>query len=150
MRKAKDVAQEALTRTQQPAEQPSSAEGAALSEQQIARVFVRMQSAYGHLWTSRFGDGRVLEAAKREWALRLGRFDLETIGRALDLCATAYPDRPPTLGQMVGLCRQYPAPYHRPVADLPALPAPPADRTKGRAALADALALVGVRRASHA
>lgn len=94
----------------------------------IDRVFVRLNSIYGPLWSSHYATEALLAAAKAEWRLTLGARTLGQIKLAFTACLTAHPDYPPTLGQFDALCRQrsgpwlgasMPAHYHR-----PALPGP--------------------------
>lgn len=89
----------------------------------VEQLFVRMQSIYGHLWSSRFPTAQMLAAAKNEWGAALYGLHIDRINRALDICATrqVYPT-PPTLPQFGALCQPQLAPYHKPAPK--ALPAP--------------------------
>lgn len=109
----------ALTATQtrirdgQSLEQPCSQRDAAgrsthrTSDKLIDRLFVRVNSNYGHLWSSRFQSHDMLAAAKAEWAIALGRFSAEEIGAGIERCFVKY-DKPPSMTEFVKCCSPSP------------------------------------------
>lgn len=101
-----------------------------LEDRLVQQLFVRMQSTYGHLWSSRFGSAELFAAAKAEWARALGRYDAMVVSRAVEGCQQQY-DKPPTLPEFLRLCRPVPE-AHRAYR---ALPAPLADPQVVRAGL---------------
>lgn len=109
-----------------------------VSNARISELFVRMNSIYGHLWSSRFPDARLLQAAKAEWAMALSKRDGEAIRRAVLVCQQQY-DMPPTLPQFARLCR--------PLCDahrmFKALPRPAPDRAVASAGMARIKQLLG-------
>lgn len=86
----------------------------------VSQLFVRMQSIYGHLWSSRFASAQMLEAAKIEWGVSLARHDVAAVWRAVEACKGEF-DKPPTLPEFLRLCRPVPD-AHRPYLALPCLP----------------------------
>jgi len=75
-----------------------------LTEKQIDRLFVRLGVTYGHIWWSQFPSDDFLNAAKKEWAITLGKFSNERLGKALKAAKDKY-DLPPSLPQFVMLCK---------------------------------------------
>lgn len=82
-------------------------------ERVIDRLFVRMNSNYGHLWASRFQSDAMLAAAKQEWALGLAEFTVEQIGRGIERCFEEY-SLTPTMTQFRECCRPDPAEFGLP------------------------------------
>lgn len=70
----------------------------------IDRLFVRMNSNYGNLWSSRYRSANMLEAAKKEWLFDLRQFKQDCIARALILCKSVHTSSPPTLPEFSLLC----------------------------------------------
>lgn len=138
MKAISDVASQAQRSLQQAAPARSTRSHRSEPQQLDAtltnQLFVRMQSIYGHLWSSRFANAQMLAAAKAEWATALYGCHVNDINRAIEACKREY-DKPPTLPEFLKLCRpEAMAPYHRP--GPPALPAP-RNREVGLAALAE-------------
>jgi hypothetical protein len=79
----------------------------------VDRLFVRLNSIYGHLWSSRFPDANMLAAAKAEWGMDLAKCTPEQLGRALEACKQQY-DTPPSLPQFSRLCGLSTPPSHKP------------------------------------
>jgi hypothetical protein len=96
------------------------------------RVFARMQSIYGHLWSGQFKSSELLECAKREWTLSLEGINPKEIGRAIELMKVE-SRMPPTLPAFLELCaRSNTIAAHKPFT---ALPRPTSNRDVARAAL---------------
>lgn len=95
-----------------------------MDDQLVDRIFVRLGSIYGHLWSSRFRSEQILKATKAEWAMDLYGLHVNDIARGLEEMKRAYPDHPPTLPQFKALCSPVAAPYHRRNEEALALPAP--------------------------
>ena len=70
----------------------------------IDRIFVRMTSNYGHLWSSRFPSTDMLNAAKAEWSLALDEFSLDEIKQGIEQCFELY-GKPPSMTEFVRCCR---------------------------------------------
>lgn len=82
-------------------------------------MFFKLGGVYGSAWTRQYEDEKALACATTEWSEALAHFDFATIKRAFEY-ARANVERPPTLPQFVGLCRQ----FRRTGAHQLALPAP--------------------------
>jgi len=93
----------------------------------IDRLFVLMQSNYGHLWSSRFGDEKILNAAKADWALSLHPWPERSVLSAMDRCKRLYR-KPPTLTEFMDMLRT-----ERVHDEYKALPRPPCDKGKAKA-----------------
>ncbi len=109
-----------------------------LTEKQVDRLFVRLGVTYGHIWWSQFPSDDFLLAAKREWALTLGRFSSKRLAHALKTTKDRYP-LPPSLPQFAALCKAKLNRSHE-AYRLPALPK--CDPSIARAHIARAKATV--------
>jgi len=72
-----------------------------------AQLFVRMQSNYGHKWSSLFkGDveNRMLNAAKAEWRFELRSFSEPQILAAFEIMKKHHTSFPPTLPEFRRIC----------------------------------------------
>ncbi|RUR14285.1 Vir protein [Legionella sp. km772] len=67
-------------------------------------MFTRFAVFYGHLWRSQFKNDGFLEFAKKEWLDGLGQFDDAILDKAILECRD-HCDMPPTLPQMITMCR---------------------------------------------
>lgn len=76
-----------------------------LTDKVISQLFIRMQSNYGHLWTSRWPDNNTFTAAKAEWSNALSCFNTESLSIAIRLCLKRFP-MPPSLPEFYLLCRE--------------------------------------------
>ena len=74
------------------------------SKKRIENLFTRFAVFYGHLWRSQFKSDGFLEFAKKEWLEGLSQFSDETLNQVILDCRD-HCDMPPTLPQMIGLCR---------------------------------------------
>jgi hypothetical protein len=74
------------------------------SKQRIENLFTRFAGYYGHVWRSQFKSEGFLEFAKKEWQDGLKPFSEDTLNQAILTCRDFY-ELPPTLPQMIGLCR---------------------------------------------
>lgn len=72
----------------------------------IDLLFSKFAAFYGHVWRSQFKDDVFLKFAKKEWQEGLMKFTEETINKAINTCREQ-SDMPPTLPQMIGLCRNH-------------------------------------------
>ena len=89
------------------------------------RLFVRLNSIYGHQWSRRFETPELLEAALREWGKKLNQIDVSLIGEAIEICPGVHKQFPPSLGQFMDLVKSC-----RPVEITKALPKPKTDPKK--------------------
>jgi len=83
---------------------PQQAKVMPLTEKMIDRFFVRFNSIYGHLWSSRYQSLDLLKAAKAEWARDLGAYSVAQISKAIEDCKRAYK-KPPTLPEFLEFLR---------------------------------------------
>ncbi|HAT1711061.1 TPA: Vir protein [Legionella pneumophila] len=67
-------------------------------------MFTRFAVFYGHLWRSQFKSDGFLEFAKKEWSEGLKQVSDEILIQAILACRD-HCDMPPSLPQMIGLCR---------------------------------------------
>ena len=74
------------------------------SKKRIENLFTRFAVFYGHLWRSQFKSDGFLEFAKKEWLDGLSQFSDDILNQVILDCRDHY-DMPPTLPQMIGLCR---------------------------------------------
>lgn len=70
----------------------------------IENLFTRFAVFYGHIWRSQFKNEGFLEFAKKEWGEGLRKFNDELLDQAILACRD-YFDMPPSLAQMIGICR---------------------------------------------
>ena len=104
-----------------------------LDDEWVGKLFLILQTRYGHKWLSAYPPGRTLDIALGEWALGLAGFSADEIKHGLDSWDCEWP---PTLPQFREVCRPKPTPAaHRDHPHRKALPAP-ANRDVGNAALA--------------
>lgn len=68
-------------------------------------MFSRFAAFYGHLWRSQFKSEDFLEFAKNEWLEALNGFDSDILLKAIVSCRESL-DMPPTLPQVIELCRK--------------------------------------------
>jgi hypothetical protein len=68
----------------------------------VARLFLKLNLAYGRLWTAHI-DG-IEEQAVDEWAKALADLSAEQLRHGLSRLETAHPKYPPTLFEFRGLC----------------------------------------------
>ena len=68
-------------------------------------MFAKFASFYGHVWRSLFKHEWSLEFTKKEWAEGLSAFSDEVVNKAVIHCRD-YCEMPPTLPQVIILCRQ--------------------------------------------
>lgn len=96
----------------------------------VDRVFARMVAIFGtQRMTAAWGDVPADERrsvwggaiARAVWSQPLKRFDLESIGAALDEIADAPSSWPPSSGEFSDICARY---AQRPGRNLKALPVP--------------------------
>lgn len=92
----------------------------------VSALFAKLQGRYGHLWTSSYPPGPVLEAALYEWGVGLAGYSPEEIKRGLDQYRGEYP---PTLEVFRQVCRPASRRVH---AYYPGLPAPHSDPAYAR------------------
>ena len=74
------------------------------SKKRIENLFTRFAVFYGHLWRSQFKSDGFLEFAKKEWLEGLSQFSDDILNQVILDCRD-HCDMPPTLPQMIGLCR---------------------------------------------
>lgn len=75
-----------------------------VTDKRIENLFTRFAVFYGHLWRSQFKSDGFLEFAKKEWSEGLEQFNDEVLNQAILGCRD-HCDMPPSLPQMIGLCR---------------------------------------------
>lgn len=73
-------------------------------KKRIENLFTRFAVFYGHLWRSQFKSDGFLDFAKNEWLEGLAVFSDVILTQAILDCRN-HCDMPPTLPQMIGLCR---------------------------------------------
>lgn len=73
-------------------------------KKQIENLFTSFAAFYGHIWRSQFKSEGFLDFAKKEWVKALKVFSREILNEAVIECRSNC-EMPPTLPQMVGLCR---------------------------------------------
>lgn len=85
-----------------------------LPGKQVDQLFTRMQSKYGHLWSSRFGSVDAVKAGKLEWGHALAGASHEQLSEALRRLDEDHP-MPPSLCEFKRLVfrSRRSAPYHR-------------------------------------
>ena len=71
----------------------------------IDMMFSKFASFYGHVWRSLFKHEWFLDFTKKEWVEGLSSFSDEVINKAVIHCRD-YCEMPPTLPQVIILCRQ--------------------------------------------
>lgn len=76
----------------------------ASNKKRIENLFTRFAVFYGNLWRSQFKNDGFLEFAKKEWLDSLSPFDDDVLNQAILDCKRQC-DMPPTLSQMISLCR---------------------------------------------
>lgn len=74
------------------------------SKKRIENLFTRFAVFYGHLWRSQFKSEGFLEFAKKEWLEGLEPFSDAVLNEAILTCRD-HTEMPPSLPQMIGLCR---------------------------------------------
>jgi len=74
------------------------------NKKRIENLFTRFAVFYGHLWRSQFKSDGFLEFAKNEWLEGLSRFSDDTLNQAIIECRD-YCEMPPSLPQLIGICR---------------------------------------------
>lgn len=126
----------ASTSSRRDASAHSNNQKSSLTENDIDRLFVRLNSMYGAAWTSRFKAkdpdmaAKLLMAAKREWAFGLADFSMNEIGGALGLAKKECKEYPPSLPKFESLCLSYRKIMRSEIAaSTPALPGPHAGKT---------------------
>ncbi|HAU1457920.1 TPA: Vir protein [Legionella pneumophila] len=67
-------------------------------------MFTRFAVFYGHLWRSQFKSNGFLEFAKKEWLEGLNQFSDGVLHQAIIECR-GYCEMPPSLPQLIGICR---------------------------------------------
>jgi hypothetical protein len=108
-----------LRKSSQMNARPSTDMSGSMVSKVTERVFVRMQSIYGHLWSSQFKSVEILECAKREWDLSLRDLNVRQIGKAIEL-AKVECRMPPSLPSFLELAnRANLKGPHKPFATLP-------------------------------
>lgn len=75
-----------------------------VTDKRIENLFTRFAVFYGHLWRSQFKSDGFLEFAKKEWSEGLKQVSDEILIQAILACRD-HCDMPPSLPQMIGLCR---------------------------------------------
>lgn len=68
-------------------------------------MFTRFAAFYGHVWRSQFKDEGFFGFAKKEWQEGLMSFSDEVLNKAIVHCRETC-EMPPTLPQVIILCRQ--------------------------------------------
>jgi len=113
MKTAYEIASQARQTLRQGAARPSNNSKNEPASQQrqrfIAQIFVRLQSNYGHRWSSLFKndiDNHMLNAAKAEWRFDLRGYSEHEIKSAFQVMKKHYPNSPPTLPQFKRLCNE--------------------------------------------
>ena len=71
----------------------------------IDALFARFAAFYGHVWRSQFKSEWSLDFTKKEWDEGLNVFSDEVINKAAVHCRD-FCEMPPTLPQVIILCRQ--------------------------------------------
>ena len=85
----------------------------------VSQLFIRMNSIYGHLWSSRFKTDRMLQAAKMEWGMSLAKYSRDDLEFAIAQCKRVY-QTPPSLPQFLMLMPSK-EPSHKEFKRLPVL-----------------------------
>lgn len=89
------------------------------SREWVDRLFLRLASLYGNLWTQRW-EGLDLALVKADWHDELRFYSFETIKAALDHCRSAQ-SLPPTLPEFSRICRDWRRPEAKPLRAHPRL-----------------------------
>ena len=87
-------------------------------------MFSRFAAFYGHVWRSQFKNEGFLEFAKKEWSEGLSQFSDAVVNTAVVNCRDFY-EMPPTLPQVIQVCRQIRKRNEFYVASKPSMPATP-------------------------
>lgn len=90
------------TTTSNPTSSTSTATDS--SKKRIDTLFTRFAVFYGHVWRSQFKNDGFLDFAKKEWQEGLSRFSDEILNQAIGECRD-HCVMPPSLPQMIGVCR---------------------------------------------
>ncbi len=91
-----------------------------LSAELVDRLFARFATIYGAQKLAAMWSEIDRDELRQTWGGALGRYPLPVIGRAVRALIESPGEWPPTLPQMVELCRQFNRPEHQAAA----LPAP--------------------------
>jgi len=103
-----------------------------LERSYVIGIFGHFASCYGNVWTSQLGSPEQTEEKMRVWAKTLAGVSPQKIGEALKYL----PAMPPSAPGFRALCRDSSLqPSHKPFQK--ALPKPPPDIHKGKAALSN-------------
>jgi hypothetical protein len=88
--------------------------GQSTTDESAARLVFRvLHGFYGNLFSAKFASGKLhketgadlgVASARTVWAIALQRFDAATVTTALDRCAEAHSEFPPSLPQFLVLC----------------------------------------------
>lgn len=71
----------------------------------VAELFVRFNTNWGGLWSSRFSSDELYDAALLEWCIDLEPYDQKCIDAAMMVCKKTFTKGPPTLGQFCDECK---------------------------------------------
>lgn len=71
----------------------------------VRQLFARLTSAYGQLWSSRFSERQLLDAAVLEWGIALQDRTPAELSRAVQYFISAGNKMPPTLPEFVAAAR---------------------------------------------
>ena len=74
------------------------------NKKRIENLFSRFAVFYGYLWRNQFKNDGFLEFAKKEWLEGLSQFSDDTVNQAILVCRD-YCEKPPSLPQVIGFCR---------------------------------------------
>lgn len=70
----------------------------------IKRLFARLKSKYGQLWSSRATSAEEWEFTLQDWLEELREFEFDVVRTAVNDALDKHADYPPTLGQLVNCC----------------------------------------------
>jgi len=68
-------------------------------------MFSKFAAYYGHVWRSQFKTDDFFAFAKKEWREGLSKYSDDTLQKVTTHCRD-WSELPPTLPQIIGLCRE--------------------------------------------
>lgn len=100
-----------------------------MDRETVAKIFIRLQTIYGHKWLSAVPDEGTQAVALAEWRYQLSGLSVVEIEAGFHKLAGRDSEWPPTVIEFRDLCRRRREPYERPefqCPELSPLPAHPA------------------------